>query len=77
VERIMDERTKRVGRGTRREFLVKWTGYNTPTWTPATNLEDMQALDEWEAREGSNVMGTAQRIEHVHSVTIDFMENNL
>lgn len=52
VERIMDERTKRVGRGTRREFLVKWSGYSTPTWTPATNLEDTEALDEWEAREG-------------------------
>lgn len=50
VERIMDERVKRVGRGTRQEFLVKWTGYSTPTWTPATNLEDTQALDEWEHR---------------------------
>ena len=46
----MDERVKRVGRGTRQEFLVKWTGYSTPTWIPATNLEDTQALDEWEHR---------------------------
>jgi hypothetical protein len=31
VERILDERVKRVGRSARRGFLVKWTGYSAPT----------------------------------------------
>ena len=54
IERILQQRTRR-GRGRGRnqinEFLVKWTGYLRPEWTPAKNLEDTMALDEWETRQ--------------------------
>ena len=58
IERILRERTVRRGRGSRREFLVKWVGYAEPTWEPATALEDSVALDAYEQRErGDNVTG--------------------
>ena len=47
VEQILDERQKKLpGRGsrTRHEYLVKWTGYITPTWEPAVALADTDAL---------------------------------
>jgi hypothetical protein len=50
VEEILQEREKRVGRGRRTEYLVKWVGYKQPTWEPAANLVDTAALDAWEAR---------------------------
>jgi transposase InsO family protein len=50
VEEILQEREKRVGRGHRREYLVKWVGYKRPTWEPASNLADTAALNVWEAR---------------------------
>ena len=53
VEAIVNERHKR-GRGRggplRREYLVKWRGYSTPTWTNASALTDNQVLGAWEAR---------------------------
>jgi hypothetical protein len=48
VEGILEER----GRGNRKQYLVKWEGYPDPTWEPASNLEDTEALDEWEKRMG-------------------------
>jgi transposase InsO family protein len=51
VEEILQEREKRVGRGRRTEYLVKWVGYERPTWEPAANLADTAALDAWEARQ--------------------------
>ncbi|CBF76085.1 hypothetical protein AN3471.2 [Aspergillus nidulans FGSC A4] len=47
VEKILDERPRRYGRGHRLEYLVKWSGYARPTWEAATALEEAQALDEW------------------------------
>ncbi|CBF80196.1 hypothetical protein AN7831.2 [Aspergillus nidulans FGSC A4] len=47
VEKILDERRRRYGRGHRLEYLVKWSGYAQPTWEAATALEEVQALDEW------------------------------
>jgi hypothetical protein len=53
VEEILDQRMKR-GRGRggplRKEFLVKWVGYSTPTWSNASDFEDTEALDRYEAR---------------------------
>ena len=65
VERILQERKKRVGRGFRHEFLVKWIGYDRPTWEPASSMKDTAALDEYErsvqqkkdSEEGGNVRG--------------------
>jgi hypothetical protein len=57
VEEILRARTRKIGRGTRREVLVKWTGYARPTWEPLTNLENTIALDKFEARSrGGEVM---------------------
>ena len=50
VEEILRERTVKVGRGERRELLVKWTGYARPTWEPASALDDTIALDHYEGR---------------------------
>lgn len=50
VEEILDERTRRIGRGKRQELLVKWTGYSRPTWEPASAFQDTVALDHYEAR---------------------------
>jgi len=50
VEEIMAERVVRRGRGQRKEYLVKWAGYATPTWEPSANLEDTIALDDYLAR---------------------------
>jgi hypothetical protein len=63
VERILQARTRRVSRGTRRELLVKWAGYAEPTWEPYANLKDIIALDIFEQEdrtqpwEGGNVTG--------------------
>ena len=62
---------RRYGRGLpRKEFLVKWTGWDRPTWEPASSLNDAAALNEWEqqktsadSQEGGNVRGWAQAIE--------------
>ena len=52
VESILCCRTKRVGRGRRREALVKWTGYADPTWIPLDDLEETMALDQFEEKYG-------------------------
>lgn len=48
VDKIIDERKKRWGRGYRHQYLVKFTGYQAPEWIDAKNMEDTAALDEWE-----------------------------
>lgn len=52
VEEILRCRTRRIGRGTRREALVKWIGYAEPDWQPLQNLQDTVALDRFEQRYG-------------------------
>ena len=61
VERVLDYRTRRVGKGQRKrtvhEYLVKWTGYSSEhnSWEPARNFTpDMTpALDEARMRSRS------------------------
>ena len=69
VEEILRARTRRIGRGSRREVLVRWTGYAQPSWHPLKDFEDTVALDTFESKygdarrndgpeeEGSNVIG--------------------
>lgn len=54
IERIMDERFRRWGRGERHEFLVKYIGWQEPEWNDARNMEDTMALDDWEAYKMTN-----------------------
>jgi hypothetical protein len=53
VEEILRARTKRYGRGSRREVLVKWLGYAQPSWHPLSDFEETAALDAFEARYGN------------------------
>ncbi|KAI1000096.1 hypothetical protein K3495_g8097 [Podosphaera aphanis] len=50
VEKILKARSKKIGRGVRREALVKWLGYIKPTWEPIKNIDNTEALDEFEKK---------------------------
>jgi hypothetical protein len=48
IEKIVDERRQ----GKRRQYLVRWRGKGPEgdEWLPASEVEDCEALDFWEAR---------------------------
>lgn len=50
VEAILDVRIHNRGKRARKEALVKWTGYQTPTWEPMENVEDTAAMERYEKR---------------------------
>lgn len=52
IEAILDQREKKRRRNARAhtQYLVKWVGYEDPTWEPAEELEQTTALDLWQAR---------------------------
>ena len=50
VEDIVAERERRVGRGAKREYEVKWRGYYQTSFEPVQLLEDTEALDRWLSR---------------------------
>lgn len=52
VDEILCCRTRRIGRGFRREALVKWTGFAEPTWNYLENLQNTLALEAFEAQYG-------------------------
>ena len=52
IDGILCCRTRRIGRGSRREVFVKWTGYLTPTWEPLSEFQDTTALDDFERKYG-------------------------
>ncbi len=47
VEKILDQKK---GRGGSEKYLVKWEGYEKPTWEPYDFVKDLVALDQWEQR---------------------------
>lgn len=51
VEKVLERRTVRRGRGQQRQVLVKWTGYADPTWEPETALQNTIALEAYKALE--------------------------
>jgi ribosomal protein L19 len=61
IERILGSKIVRRGRGLQKQYFVKWTGYAEPTWEPASALQDVAALDAYEAQikegGGGDVMG--------------------
>ncbi|KAL5594278.1 uncharacterized protein BROUX77_007625 [Berkeleyomyces rouxiae] len=54
VEQILRSRRRRIGRGFRRELLVKWVGYAEPDWRPRADFEETEALDTFEAKFGDD-----------------------
>ncbi len=48
VEKIMAEKIQKRGRGFSKQYEIKWKGYAETTWSPARDLEDNIALDDWE-----------------------------
>ena len=52
VEEVLCARTRKRGRGQRREVLVKWAGYREPTWEPIEELSDNAAMDAFEEKYG-------------------------
>ena len=51
VYEIEDILCARTYRG-QRQALVKWVGWEDPAWTHVDNLEEAEALDNWEAKYG-------------------------
>ena len=47
VEKIVNERRTKQGRGWRLQYEVKWVGYARTSWELASALEDTSALDDW------------------------------
>lgn len=52
IEAILRARTRRYGRGSRREVLVKWIGYTEPTWEPLQEVQESTALAAFNLRYG-------------------------
>lgn len=48
VEEVLCATTVRRGRGTFRKVLVKWRGYQEPTWEPLEEVAETAALDAFE-----------------------------
>ncbi|KAI1000300.1 hypothetical protein K3495_g7895 [Podosphaera aphanis] len=53
VEKIMRAEKRRRGRGYRREVLVKWRDFEEPNWELRENLEQTEALDNFENKYGT------------------------
>ncbi|KAI0994581.1 hypothetical protein K3495_g13600, partial [Podosphaera aphanis] len=53
VERILRAERVRRGRGFVRRLLVKWKDFAEPNWEDRSELEDVEALDRFEAQFGS------------------------
>ncbi|KAI0996563.1 hypothetical protein K3495_g11619 [Podosphaera aphanis] len=53
VERIVRAENRPVGRGYRRELLVKWKGFEELNYEPRANFEETEALDKFEAEYGT------------------------
>src|SRR5437868_12296147 len=43
VDEVLDARTRR----NKLQYLVKWTGYDNPTWEPAEDVNSLQAIDRF------------------------------
>ncbi|KAI0991602.1 hypothetical protein K3495_g16585, partial [Podosphaera aphanis] len=52
VERILRADKFRRGRGWVRRVLVKWKNFAEPSWEDRADLEDVEALDQFEAKYG-------------------------
>ena len=64
IDEILADRFVRKGRGRRKEYLIKWSGYVELTWEPSINLDETAILESYLARtvsvtpkEGGNIIG--------------------
>jgi transposase InsO family protein len=62
VEKILCARNKKRGKG--REVLVKWHGYRETNWEPLENLDDVEALDEFERQYGTAKENDGPRLKY-------------
>jgi hypothetical protein len=64
VERILDHRTRRVGRGTAVEYLIKWLGYpdSENSWVPSGDVHASALVREYQRQrmEGSQLLPQRQ-----------------
>jgi hypothetical protein len=51
VDSVLDKQWKKIGRGGRWEYLVKWTGWANPTWEPAHVLEETEAAQVYKLQQ--------------------------
>ena len=51
VQELLQHRVRRIGRRSRVEFLVRWTGYgpDADEWIPLADVEETEAYDRYEA----------------------------
>jgi hypothetical protein len=59
VDEILDEK----GKGGSTRCLVKWTGYQEPTWEPKTALQETVALTRWEQKLQAGLQPVGRRQE--------------
>jgi hypothetical protein len=52
VETILDHRSRKSGRKTLTDYLIKWRGYSHEhnTWEPASNIMDPELIEDYEKR---------------------------
>lgn len=60
VEEILAAKNAR-GAGKRRNILVKWVGWQIPTWEPLENFTNSKALDNYEAKWGNILLHDGPR----------------
>lgn len=51
IDEILKSRLRKVGRGKRKELLVKWTGYAIPSWHPETDFLETTAYEAFQAKQ--------------------------
>ena len=51
VQELLQHRFRKIGRRTRLEFLVRWTGYgpDADEWLSMADIEETQAYDRYES----------------------------
>lgn len=59
VEEILDSR--RIGKSSQLQYLVKWAGDSQPTWEPFEHVKDLEALDKFFVRFPKKPRPTARR----------------
>jgi hypothetical protein len=53
IKEIKKARLKKVGKGSRREILVKWKGYKEEIWEPRKEFLETEALAQFERKFGT------------------------